>query len=91
LRGTTRIKKRTINYKSILCQQEPYLLELVGYIHLNPLRVQARSLVCYWAVQELGMTTVAVSTVSGLCPTAVTKAVARGELFAKSKEISLQE
>jgi REP element-mobilizing transposase RayT len=25
-------------YKSILCQQEPYLLELVRYIHLNPLR-----------------------------------------------------
>jgi hypothetical protein len=25
-------------YKSILCQQEVYLLELVRYIHLNPLR-----------------------------------------------------
>ena len=25
-------------YKSILCQDEPYLLELVRYIHLNPLR-----------------------------------------------------
>lgn len=25
-------------YKSILCQTEPYLLELVRYIHLNPLR-----------------------------------------------------
>ena len=25
-------------YKSILCQQDPYLKELVGYIHLNPLR-----------------------------------------------------
>ena len=23
-------------YKSILCQQDPYLLELVRYIHLNP-------------------------------------------------------
>lgn len=27
-------------YKSILCQEEPYLLELVRYIHLNPLRAQ---------------------------------------------------
>jgi REP element-mobilizing transposase RayT len=27
-------------YKSILCQQEPYLLELVRYIHLNPLRAR---------------------------------------------------
>ena len=27
-------------YKSILCEQEPYLLELARYIHLNPLRAQ---------------------------------------------------
>jgi REP element-mobilizing transposase RayT len=25
-------------YKSILCQEDPYLMELVRYIHLNPLR-----------------------------------------------------
>ena len=25
-------------YKSILCQEDPYLLELVRYLHLNPLR-----------------------------------------------------
>jgi putative transposase len=28
-------------YKSILCQEAPYLLELVRYIHLNPLRAKA--------------------------------------------------
>jgi REP element-mobilizing transposase RayT len=28
-------------YKSILCQKDVYLLELVRYIHLNPLRVNA--------------------------------------------------
>ena len=27
-------------YKSILCQEEPYLLELVRYLHLNPLRAK---------------------------------------------------
>ena len=27
-------------YKSILCQEEPYLRELVRYIHLNPLRAK---------------------------------------------------
>jgi len=27
-------------YKSILCQEAPYLLELVRYIHLNPLRAR---------------------------------------------------
>ena len=25
-------------YKSIVCEEDPYLLELVRYIHLNPLR-----------------------------------------------------
>jgi putative transposase len=27
-------------YKSILCEEDPYFLQLVRYIHLNPLRVQ---------------------------------------------------
>jgi len=27
-------------YKSILCQEDAYLLELVRYIHLNPIRAQ---------------------------------------------------
>jgi REP element-mobilizing transposase RayT len=27
-------------YKSILCQEEPYLLELVRYLHLNPVRAK---------------------------------------------------
>ncbi len=27
-------------YKSILCQEEPYLLELVRYLHLNPVRAR---------------------------------------------------
>jgi putative transposase len=30
-------------YKSILCQEEPYLLELVRYIHLNPVRAKVVS------------------------------------------------
>lgn len=57
----------------------------------QPQRVRARSLACYWAVRELGMTTVAVSKVLGICPTAVTKAVSRGELLAKSRRIELEE
>jgi len=28
-------------YKSIICQEDAYLLELVRYIHLNPLRARA--------------------------------------------------
>ena len=26
-------------YKSIVCEEEPYFLELIRYLHLNPLRV----------------------------------------------------
>ena len=36
-------------YKSILCQEDPYLLELVRYIHLNPLRAKlVRTLALIW-------------------------------------------
>jgi hypothetical protein len=48
-------------------------------------RARARSLACYWAVRELGMTTAAMPKVLGICPTAATKAVSRGEVFAKSR------
>lgn len=27
-------------YKSIVCEEDPYLLELIRYIHLNPLRAK---------------------------------------------------
>jgi len=30
-------------YKSILCQEDPYLLELIRYIHLNPIRADLDS------------------------------------------------
>jgi hypothetical protein len=29
-------------YKSIVCQEDGYLKQLVAYIHLNPLRAAAR-------------------------------------------------
>ena len=32
-------------YKSVLCQEDPYLMELVRYIHLNPLRAKIVSTV----------------------------------------------
>jgi hypothetical protein len=56
----------------------------------EPLRVQARSLVCYWAVRELGLTTVAVSKMLGICPTAVSKAVSRGKLLSHRRKIGLE-
>jgi REP element-mobilizing transposase RayT len=48
----------------------------------QPVRVEARSVACYWAVRELGMTTVEVSRRLGITQSAVTKAVYRGEKLA---------
>lgn len=63
--------------------------ELIRTPGKEPLRVQARSLVCYWAGRELGLTTVTVSKMLGICPTAVSKAVSRGKLLAHRREIRL--
>jgi len=106
-------------YKSILCQEDIYLLELVRYIHLNPLRagivvdlnaldrfrfaghsvvmakgkyprlVQARSLLCYWAVRELGMRMSELSRKLKLSQPAVSLSVKRGEKIAKEHQYSL--
>jgi putative transposase len=51
----------------------------------QPQRVAARSVACYWAVRELGMTTVEVSRRLGITQSAVTKAIYRGEKLAQDK------
>jgi len=50
-------------YKSILCQEDAYLLELVRYMHLNPIRAKlvesikcpfsffSKQLITYWTVK----------------------------------------
>jgi REP element-mobilizing transposase RayT len=48
----------------------------------QPERVRARSVVCYLAVSELAATTVALSKELGICQSAVSKAVARGRVYA---------
>jgi putative transposase len=40
LRGVGSPSRRQNRYKSILCQEDTYLQELVRYIHLNPLRAK---------------------------------------------------
>jgi len=42
-------------------------------------RVKAKSLICYWAARELGMTSTEVGKLLGLTQPAVSKAVRRGE------------
>jgi putative transposase len=51
----------------------------------QPRRIEARSGACFYAVRALGMTTVEVSHRLGITPSAVTKAVYRGEKLANAK------
>ena len=55
----------------------------------QPLRVKARSLVCYWAVRELGMSGTSVGKLLGLGQPAVSRAVARGEKLTQDMNLSL--
>jgi hypothetical protein len=53
----------------------------------HPQRAQARSLACYWAVRELGMTAAAVAGLLGITQPAVTKAAGRGACRRSEMEI----
>ena len=54
-------------------------------------RVRARSLLCYWAVRELGMTMTEMSRSSGLSVPAISMAVQRGEKFTHEMKSLLPE
>jgi hypothetical protein len=53
--------------------------------------VDARSLLCFWAVRELGMTMASLGRKLGLSIPAISKSVARGEQISESKSFSLIE
>ena len=57
----------------------------------NRQRVRARSLLCYWAVRELGMTMTELSRTSGLSVPAISKAVQRGGKLAHEMHFSLPD
>jgi hypothetical protein len=52
-----------------------------------PARVQHRSLLCYWAVRELGLPGTIVAAKLGLTQSAVSRSVARGERLAEKKGV----
>ena len=52
-------------------------------------RVEARSLLCYWAARELGMAITKLAELLELTPPAVGYAVSRGEIIAKEKHYRL--
>lgn len=53
--------------------------------------VQARSLLCYWAVRELGMTMISLARRLDQSVPAIGKAVVRGERLAKDNNYSFLE
>jgi hypothetical protein len=53
-------------------------------------RVQARDLLCYWTVVELGMPMVDVARKLNITPSAVSYAVQRGEKMAKERGYQLE-
>ena len=55
----------------------------------NRQTVRARSLLCYWAVRECGMTMVALSRKLGISATAVSQSVERGEKIALENQFEL--
>jgi REP element-mobilizing transposase RayT len=57
----------------------------------KPQRVRARSLVCYWAVTELGLAGTAVGKRLGLVQSAVSKAVERGAKVAVQHAFSIED
>ena len=61
------------------------------WLQKKPLSVRARSVVCYWAVTEMGMTTVDVARFNGIGQSAVTNAVQRGGTIVKESGIQLIE
>ncbi len=56
-----------------------------------PIRVAHRSLLCYWAVRELGLAGTLVGTQLGLTQSAVSRSVARGERLALAKGEAYQK
>jgi len=52
-------------------------------------RVLARSVLCFWAIRELGMTGAELSRILRMGPSSVSRAVARGEKLVNEMEIAL--
>lgn len=57
----------------------------------QPLRVKSRSLVCYWSVRELGLSGTTVGKLLGLCQSAVSRAVVRGEKLCEEMNLQLDK
>ena len=65
---------------------EPYYVLSKGH---QKERVEVHSLLCYWAVRELGLTVTEMARRIEMTPSAVGSAVVRGEKFAKQEGLKI--
>ncbi len=74
------------------CVAEMYDLDLEQLFAVGryPTVVQARSLLCYWAVRELGVTATDLARQIGLTQPAISISVQLGEKIAKEKRLGLE-
>ena len=56
-----------------------------------PQSVKARSLLCYWRVRELGMSTIELAKMLNLAQPTVSQSVIRGQKIAEEQELNLLE
>ena len=78
--------QKTVQRVVKLLEIDPQEILLTGK---QPLRVKARSMVCYWADKDLGMTGTEIAKLLGLTQPAVSKAVQRGEKLVLDYEFNL--
>jgi len=64
-------------------------VDMVLSLGKSPKTVKGRSLLCYWANRELGMTTIQLAKRLNLCQSAVSRSSARGEKIAKDNKLKL--
>jgi len=86
------LRRRGVNLDAVARQAaaafevDPELLLQPGQLHAV---VASRSLLCYWAVRELGETTTGLARRLALTQAAVSIAVRRGERIAKERGLQL--
>jgi hypothetical protein len=56
-----------------------------------PDTVEARGVLCYWAVRELGLTTLELSKRLGVSQPTISQSVKRGEAIVKRKDLKISE
>jgi len=90
LEQRTRYQQQGVTFESLLQRiAEHFTVRQADLLSTGkqPIRVRARSLLCYWAVRELGMTATAVAKEIGMTQPAVSRAVERGRGIAEEVDI----